>query len=110
MAQDPPTIEVPSFEHEGDLIRRVRVRSVHSGRWVYGTVLLLLLLSLGTWLDSQGADIYMRTNVPGAFLNLDGRKTGNDNSGVRFADVPFGTRVLSISAVDYFPRTETIHN
>lgn len=86
------------------------VPSIHSERWILGGVTLLILLSLLSCISSQGADIYIRTNVLGAAIRLDNQVLGSDNNATVFRKIPHGDRQLQITHRDYQPLSNIVHH
>jgi hypothetical protein len=105
-----PHTPPPPLQLKNELEQPPVVPSIHSERWILGAVSLLILLSLVSCISSQGADIYIRMNVPGANIRLDGRVLSSDNTPTEFREIPHGERQLEITHRDYQPPRDIVHH
>jgi hypothetical protein len=105
-----PHTPPPPSQPKSELEQPPAVPSIHSERWILGGVVLLILLSLVSCISSQGADIYIHTNVPDATISLDGRPSTGDNTVAAFRGIPHGERQLEITHRDYQPLRDAVHH
>src|SRR5579862_6589371 len=77
------------------------VPSIGSGRCIAIGAGILVVIGLGTWVDSGGAIMEIKTNVSGALIQLDSQGTNAPSGEAEFSRIPFGDRHITISHRDY---------
>ena len=87
------------------------VPSINSERWIGGGVVLLMFLSLISCILSQGSNIRVKTNVPGAVIRLDGETLpSGGETATQFMNIPHGDRQIVITHRDHQSISAFVHN